>query len=300
MLLLAVVVGMLPALIAAKGQLGFALGNKKPDGSCKFKSDYADDLKTLDAYSKIVRIYAASDCDVAKELLPAAQAQGVKVVLGIWPDTDESFQKDKSAVLTYAPQYPDQVYAVTVGSECLYRGNFTGEQLLSKVLDIKNALGGKFKVGIADSWNKIKDGSADPVIKGGVDIILCNAFSYWQGQTIADSSSTLFDDVSQAFGHIQDVAGGVDKAPELWVGEAGWPTAGQRYQNAQPGVTEASTFWSQSICGIRMWGVNIFSFEAFDEPWKPKSVGTDGTAADETHWGVFNADRSPKFAISSC
>ncbi|POS84401.1 hypothetical protein EPUL_004414, partial [Erysiphe pulchra] len=292
MLFLAVVVAILPALITAKGQLGFALGNKKPDGSCKFKSDYIDDLKSLNAYSKIVRIYAASDCDVAKELLPAAQEQGAKVVLGIWPDTDDSFQKDKSAVLTYAPQYPDQVYAITVGSESLYRGNFTGEQLLSKILDVKNSLGGKFKVGTADSWNKFQDGTADPVIKGGADIILCNAFSYWQGQTIADSSSTLFDDVSQAFGHIQSVAGGADKAPELWVGEAGWPTAGQRYQNAQPGITEASTFWSQSICGIRMWGVNIFSFEAFDEPWKPKSVGTDGTAADETHW-VYSSSTPP-------
>ncbi|KAI6250709.1 Glucan 1,3-beta-glucosidase [Erysiphe necator] len=300
MLFLVVIVALLPALIAAKGQLGFALGNKKPDGTCKFKSDYIEDLKTLDTLSKIVRIYAASNCDAAKELLPAAQAQGVKVVLGIWPDTDESFQKDKSAVLTYAPQYADQVYAVTVGSESLYRGNFTGEQLLSKILDVKEALGGKFKVGTADSWNKFHDGTADPVIKGGADIILCNAFSYWQGQAIADASSTLFDDIFQAFGHIQNVAGGADKAPELWVGEAGWPSAGQRYQNAQPGITEASTFWSQSICGIRMWGVNIFSFEAFDEPWKPKSVGTDGNAADETHWGVFNADRSPKFAISSC
>ncbi len=43
------------------------------------------------------------------------------------------------------------------------------------------------------------------------------------------------------------------------------------------------------------WGVNVFSFEAFDEPWKPKSTGQDGNVADETHWGVFNADRTSKF-----
>jgi len=34
--------------------------------------------------SKLVRIYAASDCDTAKEILPAAKASGFQVILGIW------------------------------------------------------------------------------------------------------------------------------------------------------------------------------------------------------------------------
>ncbi|RKF53275.1 Glucan 1,3-beta-glucosidase [Golovinomyces cichoracearum] len=299
MLQLYIILVLLPALIAGKGQLGFALGTKKPDGSCKFQADYAADLRSLSSLAKIVRIYAASDCNVAKEILPAAQSQNVKVILGIWPDTEDSYQKDKAAVVTYAPKYRDQVYAITVGSESLYRGNFTGEQLLIKVLDIKKTLGNQFKVGTADSWNKYHDGSADPLIKGGVDILLCNAFSYWQGRKIENAPATLFDDVSKAFGRIQNIAG-IEKAPELWVGEAGWPTAGIRYQDAQPGVPEASKFWSESICAIRNWGVNIFAFEAFDEPWKPMSVGENGIAADETHWGIFNADRSEKFTVPAC
>lgn len=46
------------------------------------------------------------------------------------------------------------------------------------------------------------------------------------------------------------------------------------------------------------WGVNVFYFEAFDEPWKPKSVGDTGASSDETHWGAFNADRSSKFSLT--
>lgn len=65
--------------------------------------------------------------------------------------------------------------------------------------------GGDFKVGIADSWNKYQDGIADPLIKGGADILLCDAFSYWKGQTLANSSGSFFDDIMQAFGHIQNV-----------------------------------------------------------------------------------------------
>jgi glucan 1,3-beta-glucosidase len=137
------------------------------------------------------------------------------------PDTDESYAADKAAVVQYAPQYQDQVYAITVGSETLYRGNFTGAQLLEKIQDTKSAVGSGFKVGTADSWNKYQDGTADPLIKGGVDILLCNAFSYWQGQTLANSSGSFFDDIMQAFGHIQSVAGSASSTPELWVGETG-------------------------------------------------------------------------------
>jgi glucan 1,3-beta-glucosidase len=46
------------------------------------------------------------------------------------------------------------------------------------------------------------------------------------------------------------------------------------------------------------WGVDVFYFEAFDEPWKPDSVGDSGQAMDETHWGLYTADRKIKFDTS--
>ena len=49
---------------------------------------------------------------------------------------------------------------------------------------------------------------------------LCNGFSYWQGQTIDNATKSVFDDMMQAFGHIQSISGSLDK-PELWVGETG-------------------------------------------------------------------------------
>lgn len=75
-----------PIVASAAGQLGFALGNKKADGSCKEAADYTADFAAIskETGSKIVRIYAASDCDVAKLILPAAKTAGFKVILGIW------------------------------------------------------------------------------------------------------------------------------------------------------------------------------------------------------------------------
>ena len=87
-------------------------------------------------------------------------------------DVDKSFQDDTKAITTYAPQFVDQVYAVTVGSETLYRGNFTGPQLLDKINSVKKMLNNpKIKVGTADSWNKYADGTADALIKGSPDIL---------------------------------------------------------------------------------------------------------------------------------
>ncbi|KAK1067426.1 glycoside hydrolase 3 protein [Friedmanniomyces endolithicus] len=287
--------------LAQKGNLGFALGTKKADGSCKYTQDYEDDFSAIQSASgsTLVRGYAASDCNCAQQILPAAKNKGFKVILGIWPDTDASYAADKAAIQTYANQYADQVYAVTVGSETLYRGNFTGEQLLEKINDVKSILPSSVKIGTADSWNKYADGTADALIKSGnVDILLANAFSYWQGKEVgAGATYTYFDDVQQALGHVQSLSGSMDKI-EFWNGETGWPTdGGTNYGPATASTSLASEFYSQAVCGMLDWGVNVFYFEAFDEPWKPSSVGDNGNAEDETHWGAMKADRSSKYSL---
>ncbi|KJX99989.1 glucan 1,3-beta-glucosidase like protein [Zymoseptoria brevis] len=289
-----------PALAATRGKMGFALGTKNPDGSCKFKADYEKDFDAIkaDSGSTIVRGYSASDCNAAKEMLPAAKSKGFQVVLGVWPDVEESFQTDKTALTTYVPQYKDQVYAVTVGSEALYRGNFTGEELLEKIMDVKEALGEDVKVGTADSWNKFADGTGDAVIKGGVDIILANGFSYWQGKAAGkDATYTYFDDMDQALGHIQQVSGSIDKI-EFWNGETGWPTdGGSDYEAAKAGTDNAKQFYDEAFCGLLDWGVNAFWFEAFDETWKPDSIGDNGVAKIETKWGAMTDQREPKYSL---
>ncbi|TDZ17994.1 Glucan 1,3-beta-glucosidase [Colletotrichum orbiculare MAFF 240422] len=182
----------------ASAALGFALGAKQPDGQCKLQADYEADFRAIReaSESNIVRIYAADQCNTAKEVLPAAKKEDFKVVLGIWADTDESYAADKAAVVRHSPGFEDQVYAVTVGSESLYRGNFTGPELADKLKDMKKATP-HFKVGTADTWNKFNDGTADAVIRQA-DILLANAFSFWQGQAAGNASSYFLDNIAQA------------------------------------------------------------------------------------------------------
>ncbi|KAG9590268.1 putative glucan 1,3-beta-glucosidase, partial [Aureobasidium melanogenum] len=299
-LIFGLVLALSPLLVSAVGTLGFALGDKKADGSCKFQADYEVDFDAIKANSgsTIVRIYAASDCNTAQQILPAAQSKGFMVILGVWPDVDSSLQADKQALQTYVPQYRNQVYGVTVGSETLYRKTFTGPQLLEKINDVKSVLPQGVKIGTADSWNKFADGTADAVIKGRVDFLLANRFAYWQGSPISNATYTFFDDIQQALGHIQGVSGSLN-AIEFWVGETGWPSdGGSNYGAAIAGTKNAQTYFDGAVCGMISWGVNVFVFEAFDEPWKPQSIGDSGAAEDETHWGAMNVDRSAKYPLT--
>lgn len=286
-----------PAVVSAAGSMGFALGTKEPDGKCKTQDDYKKDYDAISSGTgaKIVRGYAASDCDFAKNALPAAKEKGFKVVLGIWPDVEESFNNDLEAIKGVADDFTDTIYAVTVGSETLYRGNFTGAELKDKISTVKSQLPKGIKVGTADSWNKFADGTADPII-GTADIIMINAFAFWQGASTENATHVYLDDMFQAVTHIESKANG--NMPEIWNGETGWPTAqGTDYGAAKGGTDNAESFYKNGFCALLDWGFNAFYFEAFDEPWKPASIGDNGKAADETTWGAMTADRKAKFDL---
>ena len=73
-----------PIAVSAGGNLGYALGDKKTDGTCKFTADYEADFDALGGSSKLVRTYSSSECNTAQQILPAAASKGFKVVLGVW------------------------------------------------------------------------------------------------------------------------------------------------------------------------------------------------------------------------
>ncbi|EFR01545.1 glucan 1,3-beta-glucosidase [Nannizzia gypsea CBS 118893] len=285
-----------PAAVLGAGNLGFSLGVKKPDGSCKQQVDFEMDFDVLKAHGKTVRTYAAADCDNTVHLIPAAKKKGFKVVLGVWPDVPESFEADTKALQKAVPGNEDVITAITVGSETLYRGNFTGKELLGKINQVKK-LFPKVKVGTADSWNKYADGTADDLIRGGVDYFLVNAFAFWQGKAIEEAPKTYFDDMFQAAKHIREIAG-TGKDIYIATGETGWPSdGGTDYGAAKAGTKNADKFFHSGVCPMLTYGYDVFFFEAFDEPWKPKSTGDNGNAADETHWGMYTADRKAKYSV---
>ncbi|AAS54148.2 AGL343Cp [Eremothecium gossypii ATCC 10895] len=289
--------------VHAMGDLAFNLGVKKHDGTCKYTQDYLDDFEALRPYTDTVKVYSTSDCNTLQFLGPAADRAGFKLWVGVWPDDDAHFSMEKDALKTYLPWIKsDTVRGFLVGSEALYRDDMPAEDLAKRinevrnfVKDIKDINGNSFSgkpVGTVDSWNVIVDGRSRPVIEAS-DLVMANAFSYWQGQTMQNASYSFFDDIMQALQTVQTVKGSSDIS--FYVGETGWPTEGSSFETSQPSLENAKQFWKEGICAMRSWGINTIVFEAFDEDWKPD---TSGISDVEKHWGVFTADRKPKFNLS--
>lgn len=297
------------ASATAVGEFGFNLGVKRnSDSQCKETSDYENDFDHLSGTTDTIKVYAVSDCNTLQNLSPALESKGFKAFLGVWPNDDAHYQAEKAALSAYLPNLsPSNVRGILVGSEALYRGDLSASELADKINDIKSLIQGitgkdgnsfsSVPVGTVDSWNMLIDGSAQPAVEAS-DLIMANAFSYWQGQALSNASFSFFDDIMQALQVIQTTKGSTDI--DFWVGETGWPTAGETYKDAQPGVDNAATFWQEGICAIRGWGINTLIFEAYDETWKPDATADDGTDVSETerNWGVLNPDGSPKYDIT--
>jgi glucan 1,3-beta-glucosidase len=209
------------------------------------------------------------------------------------PDTEDQYNNGKQAIITNGNAYKEHVHAVIVGSESLYRGTYSADELVARIEDMRRAAPG-FRYGMSDSWNKYADGTADPVARVS-DIVLINAFSYWQGASIDAAVGVFNSDIEQARARVNAAREG--RPVETWVGETGWPTEGTTYQAAVPSLANAKRYYDEGVCPMVRGGGNVFVFEAFDEPWKPDSIGDTGQAAKEKHWGVMTADRSEKFGL---
>ncbi|KAL8770080.1 MAG: hypothetical protein Q9209_004118 [Squamulea sp. 1 TL-2023] len=315
---LSLALAILPIAVRARGSLGYAIGARNPDKNCKSTTDYEADFEALIQKGglgdiKRVRTYAVEDdiyqdnvCSVASAILPAAKAKGFQVILGLSADTETKYLSEKQALSSIlTSEYAPTVYALTVGSESLYRGVDACE-LLPRIVDAKTTFGNTVKrIGTVDSWNKFQDGTADPIITGicprkdpvpGTTFLLVNAFGYWQGQNIDNATATYLDDLQQAIGHIQDLAG--LGTVEIMNGETGWPSdGGTPYLSAQPSTVNEEIFFKTGVCTMLALGVDVFYFEGFDESWKPLSKSDTGVPNDETHWGAFYDNRTPKFSL---
>jgi glucan 1,3-beta-glucosidase len=205
-----------PAAVAARGTLGFAVGNTTPDNKCKTSSDYKRDFEAIKAQSeaKLIRTYSNTDqfgnpCDTATAILPAAKDAGLQVLLGMWPDGG-SYNKEKKALVdAELESFGDTVYGITVGSEGIYRGTYSEKELLAWIEDMHKTFPNSL-IGTADSWNGWANGSMDGIISSGIKLILANGFPYWQYQEIGNATKTFFATMSEALGHIQEVSGSLD------------------------------------------------------------------------------------------
>ena len=82
---------------------------------------------------------------------------------------------------------------------------------------------------------------------------------------------------------------------QVIITEAGWATNANGFGIDPKNVNEE--FQEQYYQELMAWAekeqILVYYFEAFDENWK----GSDDPLEPEKHWGIYNADRTPKLVM---
>jgi len=249
-----------------------------------FPSDdeIASDLKLLHQYTGRIRTYATQ---LNPQVFRLAQKEGLKVMAGAEIDTRlDNNEKELETLIALAQRYPDTIERVTIGNEVLFRNNVPVDKMITYLDQARAHI--RQPVSIAEPdyiWLKY------PELADHVDYITIHLFPFWNGLPVSSEErySVAVQAAEGAYGVIKQ------RFPNkhIVVGEVGWPSNGDRRERAYPSISNEAIFDREWMIWAKRNNVDYYLFEAFDQPWK-EGLGEGRTGS---YWGVFNADRQPKF-----
>jgi exo-beta-1,3-glucanase (GH17 family) len=82
-----------------------------------------------------------------------------------------AYQKEKQPLEdANLGQYGDTLFGISVGSEGIYRGTYSEDDLTGWLADMQKTFSGVL-IGTADSWNGWANGSMDGIITSGIKLM---------------------------------------------------------------------------------------------------------------------------------
>ncbi len=286
---------------------GYRNGQSPLTGICPGYSEVEEDLRILvaDGYRYIRMYEPGAHARTALRVIRDNKLP-LRVMLGIDPkrefnnvgcpwvkETLNASKLQKNAayndrmiknLITLANEYESEIMCVSVGNE--NRPSWgsdlvTADRLVEFAKKLKN--GCKQPVTYNEGTHEWL-GLAELVKE--IDIISIHSYPLWNGVAV-DKALEM---------NKQDYALIKEKYPdkEVIFTECGWATmsnnkgmsSAQANEKYQVKYIESLWDWAEAA------GIQVFLFEAFDEPWK----GSDDKSEPEKHWGIYNVDRSKKAA----
>jgi cellulose synthase/poly-beta-1,6-N-acetylglucosamine synthase-like glycosyltransferase/exo-beta-1,3-glucanase (GH17 family) len=239
--------------------------------------EVAADMKLLSAHTKRIRTYTAAELERLPDL--AAQ-QGLRVTAGAWLDQ----RKDNNAVeleaLARAVKRNRQIDRVLLGNETVLLGRLKPEELVAYVKQMRRKV--NVPISTAEPWHVwLKH----PELAKAVDYITVHLLPYWEGVPVEEALA----DVEQRYEMLKRAY----PKKYIVIGEVGWPSNGDRFQGAFASRGEQARFIRLFLHKAEQRHWDYFLMEAVDQPWKIRNEGRVGP-----YWGMFNADREPKFPLA--
>jgi exo-beta-1,3-glucanase (GH17 family)/cellulose synthase/poly-beta-1,6-N-acetylglucosamine synthase-like glycosyltransferase len=264
-----------------------------PNGSAKTpvtRAQIKRDLAAIAPYTRHIRTYSATN---GLEQVPALASEfGLRLTQGIWIDNDEE-QNDREieSAISLSKRYRN-IDSIVVGNETIFRGNALGGQggkpfdandavknLIAKIQRVKRST--SVPVTTAEVYNVWLE---HPELVSAVDYLAVHILPYWEGipsSAAVDHAMRMYDKLRQTY-----------PGKRIVIAEFGWPSAGLNRKDAVPSPLNQAQVIRDFVARAEAMGIDYSIIEAFDQPWKTNegSVGP--------YWGVFNADRQPKFAFT--
>jgi exo-beta-1,3-glucanase (GH17 family) len=252
---------------------------QRPGGPCPSIDEIREDMTILhEAGFRVIRTYGIFDCSIGEKTLMAANALGVKVIVGVWLAKNHTANNREITALKELASRHRNIQALTVGSEVLLRREMSSNALLTYIKEARRIA--SLPITTAEVWPLLVPGNPGYRDLSGlidaVDFLTVNVFPSWDGVAIG-----------RAVNHVQQI---YEKLRLLYprkpivIGETGWPTAGLRNGDAVPSLQNQRRFLSE----LQHLDLPIYLFSAFDEKWKKEPAGVG------PNWGIFYSDRKTK------
>ncbi|MFV3304111.1 glycosyltransferase [Pseudomonas sp. NY15181] len=250
--------------------------NQNPQKN-QFPSDdeIRSDLELVSKQTDNIRTYSVkgSLADIPR----LAEEFGMRVSLGIWIGPDEAENEAEIERGIEIANNSRSVVRVIVGNEALFRREVTVEQLTGYLDRVRKSV--KVPVTTAEQWHIYEK---FPALAKHVDLIAAHVLPYWE-------STPMDTAVPFVLERAKELRAKFPRKP-LLLAEVGWPSNGRMRGGADATQADQAIYLRTLTNALNKKGYNYFVVEAFDQPWK---VGDEGSVG--AYWGVYNAQRQPKF-----
>ncbi|NCA90132.1 MAG: glycosyltransferase [Gammaproteobacteria bacterium] len=238
-----------------------------------------EDLALLKDTVHAVRTYTVKD--TLAEVPHLARKHRLNVTVGAWigPDAEEN-DKELDRLTEVLAQGNRNVVRIMVGNEALLRGDVTVPEMIAYLDRVRR--GTALPVSTAEPpyiWMR------HPELANHVDFITIHLLPYWEEVPIEEA-------VDHVFKRLEDIREQFPGKPVV-IGEVGWPSNGRTSGGAEATPANQIRFLRRFLARAEQMGITYYVMEAFDQTWK---MGIEG--ATGAYWGVYNADRQPKFEFT--
>lgn len=239
-------------------------------------------LDAILPYTHTVRTFGVTG-ELNKFYKFAKEEYNMRIIAGCWIGggyTEEQALFELRALADIANQgYAD---VLLVGSEGLFRHDYSAEQLIGWMADLRGMLDNPLPVGTSDTAGTLL-GEKELIIVS--DVICYTYYPYWNGIPIESAA----EDFAGIYERMREAADG----KTLICTETGFPDAGDTVGGAVPSPENAARYFKEIYDFSCLNDFEVCYFEAVTEPWKEKY----GLA--ERSFGLLDVNLQPKPAYQA-